>query len=105
MDTQIQRGGRDVDCVLRILRREGQEKRSRCGLPDRWWRTGPDSGGAANGEASKQLPFSSSLPPPPFFGITAPETLGDFMKTESGPNWERRIHGAGARLSRASSPA
>lgn len=54
----------------------------------RWWRTRPDGGGPAKSQALSQLPFA-----PPFFRMTAPKTLGDFMKTESGPNWEQHIHG------------
>lgn len=74
---------------------EGQEKRSKCSLPDGG---GPDQ----TAEELRTARPQDSSPSPPFFRMTAPETLGDFMKTESGPNWERRIHGAGAGLFRTS---
>lgn len=69
--------------VLRILRRDCQEAEVRMGSAG-WWRTRPDGGGAAMGEARSQLPFTSHS-----LGYQLQKRLVcNVVKREHGPNWK-----------------
>lgn len=69
--------------VLRILRRECQEAEVGMGSAG-WWRTRPDGGGAAMGEARSQLPFASHS-----LGYQLQKRLvGNVLNREPGPNWK-----------------